>query len=182
MEIEIQSKTNNSLFNRTEVYFIIHHEGESTPKRDLIKSELAGKLNAKKENIMINFMKSSFGTTTTEGYAKVYNSLKEAKEREKDHILVRNGALVKEKKPVKEEKPKPPAEKPTEGDQKPQEETVEKPGEEKKEESIEKSANKEKIGEEKSEPASEEKSEEKKVDENSEKSDSKDKSDEEKKE
>ncbi len=162
MEIEIQSKTNNPLFNRTEVHFIIHHEGESTPKRDLIKSELAGKLNAKKEHIMINFMKSSFGTTTTEGYAKVYNSLKEAKTREKDHILVRNGAIVKEKKIVKEEKPKPPAEK---------------PAEEKKEEPVE-----EPTGEEKSEPASEEKPEEKKVDEDSEKSDSKEKPDEEKKE
>lgn len=175
MEIEIQSKTNNPLLNRTEVNFIIHHEGESTPKRDLIKSELAGKLNAKKENIMINFMKSSFGSTTTEGYAKVYNSLKEAKAREKDYILVRNGALVKEKKPVKEEKPK-------EGDQKPPEETTEEPGEETKEEPPEKPVEEEKIKKDKSEPTSEEKPDEKKVDEDSEKSNNKEKPGEEKKE
>jgi small subunit ribosomal protein S24e len=127
MKIEIQLKTNNPLFKRTEVHFIIHHDGESVPKRDFIKSELAGILNAKKENIMINYMKSSFGTATTKGYAKVYTSLKDAKAYEKDHILVRNGAVEKVKKPAKEEKP-------SEEPQKPTEAAGEKPVEEKKEE------------------------------------------------
>ena len=134
MKIEIQLKTNNPLFKRTEVHFIIHHDGESVPKRDFIKSELAGKLNAKKENIMINYMKSSFGTAITKGYAKVYTSLKDAKAFEKDHILVRNGAVEKEKKPVKEEKPKPSEEKPSKEPQKPTEVAGEKPVEEEKEE------------------------------------------------
>jgi small subunit ribosomal protein S24e len=133
MEIEIQSKTNNPLFKRTEVHFIIHHDGEGVPKRDFIKSELAGKLNAKKENIMINYMKSSFGTAITKGYAKVYTSLKDAKAYEKNHILIRNKAVEKEKKTAKEE-PKPSEEKPTKEPQKPTEDTGEKPGEEKKEE------------------------------------------------
>ena len=78
MEIEIQSKTNNPLLNRTEVHFVIHHKGEGTPKRELIRSELAEKLNVKKENIMVNFMKSSFGSTETLGYARVYKSVEKA--------------------------------------------------------------------------------------------------------
>jgi small subunit ribosomal protein S24e len=163
MEIEIQSKTNNPLLNRTEVHFIIHHEGESTPKRELIRGELAEKLNVKKENIMINYMKSSFGTTDTLGYAKVYKSLKEVKAGEREYILIRNNILVKEKKPAKEEKKKPvepSEEKPEEGAEKPaeettvkaeegkDEETAEKP-DEKKEESTEKPTSEEKINEEK---------------------------------
>jgi len=164
MEIEIQSKSNNPLLNRTEVHFIIRHEGESTPKREFIRGELAEKLNVKKENIMINYMKSSFGTTDTLGYAKVYKSLKEVKAGERDYILIRNNALVKEKKPAKEEKKKPvepSEEKPEEGAEKPAEETTVKP-DEKKEESTEKPASEEKITEEEPERQSEEKSDEEK--------------------
>ena len=141
MEIEIQSKTKNPLLNRTEVHFIIHHEGESTPKREPIRGELAEKLNVKKENIMINYMKSSFGTTDTLGYAKVYKSLKEVKPGEREYILIRNNVLVKEKKPAKEEKKKPvepSEEKPEEGAEKPEETTVVKPEEGKDEENAEK--------------------------------------------
>ncbi len=41
MEIEIQSKNDNLFLARTEVRFIIRHEGEGTPKRELVRSELA---------------------------------------------------------------------------------------------------------------------------------------------
>ena len=166
MEIEIQSKTNNPLLNRTEVHFIIHHEGESTPKRELIRGELAEKLNVKKENIMINYMKSSFGTTDTLGYAKVYKSLKEVKAGEREYILIRNNVLVKEKKSAKEEKKKPvepPEEKPEEGEKKPAEEATVKPDEGKDEETAKKPDEKEEEPTEK--PASEEKINEEKPDE-----------------
>lgn len=184
MEIEIQSKINNSLLNRTEVHFIIHHEGESTPKRELIRGELAEKLNVKKENIMINYMKSSFGTTDALGYAKVYKTLKEAKTGERDYILVRNNALVKEKKTAKEKEKKPvepSKEKPEEGAEKTTEEPTVKPDEEK-EESTEKTTSKEKIIEEKTERQSEEKPDEKKSEEGVEKTEGEEKPDEEKKE
>ena len=172
MEIEIRSKSNNPLLNRTEVHFIIRHEGESTPKREFIRGELAEKLNVKKENIMINYMKSSFGITETLGYAKVYKSLKEAKNGERDYILKRNNVVAKEKKAAKEEEKKSPVEqpeaKPKEAAEKPaeeKEETAVKPDEETKEEMTEKPASEEKITEEKPEEQSEEKSDEKKSEE-----------------
>jgi small subunit ribosomal protein S24e len=127
MEIEIQSKTNNPLLNRTEVRFIIHHKGEGSPKRDLIKGELAEKLKVKKENVMVNYMKSSFGSTETFGYAKVFTSVEKAKSGEREHILVRN-AVIAAKKPVKEEK-KPPVKPEVKAETK--EEVAEKPEEEK---------------------------------------------------
>jgi small subunit ribosomal protein S24e len=123
MEIEIQSKTDNLLLGRTEVRFVILHEGEGTPKRELVRSELAEKLSAKKEAVMIDSMHSSFGARKTIGYAKIYKSIEEAKAGEADPILKRNGLGTK-KKPKKEkakegeEKKEAPKEKPQKPEQK----------------------------------------------------------------
>jgi len=132
MEIEIQSKTDNLLLGRTEVHFVILHEGEGTPKRDLVRSELAEKLNAKKETIMVDFMRSSFGARKTVGYAKIYKSIEDTKAGEADPILKRNGLGTK-KKPKKEgeEKKEAPKEKPKKTEPKAQ--PAEKPAETKKE-------------------------------------------------
>jgi len=136
MEIEIQSKTDNTLLGRTEVHFIILHEGEGSPKRDLVRTELAEKLNAKKETVMIDFMRSSFGIRKTVGYAKIYKSIEDAKAGEADPILKRNGlgTKKKQKKEAKkegDEKKEAPKEKPQNAEPKAQ--TVEKPVETKKE-------------------------------------------------
>ncbi len=109
MEIEIQSKIDNVLLGRTEVRFVIFHEGEGTPKRELVRSELAEKLNAKKESIMVDAMHSSFGSRKTIGYAKIYKSIEDAKAREADPILKRNNLGTKKK--AKKEASKPETEK-----------------------------------------------------------------------
>jgi len=102
MEIEIDSKKNNPLFDRTEVHFTIQHEGEKTPNREIIRSELAEKLNAKKENIIINDIQSSSGIQKSIGYAKIYSSVKKAEEMERKHILKRNKISGKKEKKVGE--------------------------------------------------------------------------------
>ena len=136
MEIEIQSKNDNVLLGRTEVRFVIVHEGEGTPKRDLVRSELAEKLNVKKETIMLDFMHAHFGTRKTVGYAKIYKSVEDAKAGEADYILKRNGLGTK-KKPKKDAKKEGEAQKeaPKEKPQKaePKEKPVEKSAEVKKE-------------------------------------------------
>lgn len=126
MEIDIQSKTNNPLLKRTEVHFILQHDEEGTPKRELVRSELAEKLKVKKENIMINYMKASFGKTETLGYARIYKSVDEAKARERDYILIRNKVIAAEKKKPKEEPTKQPPTKPEQADKKPVEEKTDK--------------------------------------------------------
>lgn len=95
MEIEIESKRNNPLLNRTEIHFTIKHIGEKTPNRELIRTELAEKLNAKKDNVIVNIINSGFGTQETTGYAKIYLSQKQSMDLEKDHILIRNKLLKK---------------------------------------------------------------------------------------
>ncbi len=103
MEIELDSKKNNPLLKRTEVYFTVKHEGEKTPNREIIRSELADKLNSKKENVIINILKSSFGKHETTGYAKIYSSIESIKGLERNYILKRNkiGETKKDKKEAK---------------------------------------------------------------------------------
>ena len=104
MEVQIDSKRNNPLLSRTEVHFTVKHEGEKTPNREIVRSELAEKLNAKKENIVVNFISPGFGTNETTGYAKVYSSVQKAKDFERNHMLTRN-KLIQTKKGEKKEKP-----------------------------------------------------------------------------
>ena len=126
MEIEINEKKNNPLFNRTEVYFTIIHEGEGTPNREIIRTEIADKLNVNKENIIINNIHSSFGVQKSKGYAKVYSTPKKAESLERKYILKRNQLGGKESK--KDEKK----------DQPSKEETKDAENLEKKEEKVEK--------------------------------------------
>ena len=103
MEIEIDSKKNNPLLKRTEVYFTVKQTGEGTPNREIIRSELADKLNSKKENVVVNIIKPGFGIQETTGYAKVYSSPESLKGLEREHILKRNklGETKKDKKEAK---------------------------------------------------------------------------------
>jgi len=112
MEIEIDSKKNNPLLNRTEIYFTIKHLGEKTPNREIIRAELADKLNMKKEEVIVDSVHTTFGIQEITGYAKVYSSHDKLKGLEREHILVRN-KLMQAKKKEKEEKVK--AAKPAEG-------------------------------------------------------------------
>ncbi len=117
--MEIDSKKNNPLFDRTEVHFTIQHEGEKTPNREIIRSELAEKLNAKKENIIINDIQSSSGIQKSTGYAKIYSSVKKAEEMERKHILKRN--KISGKKEKKEGEKAETAEEPPKEEEKPAE-------------------------------------------------------------
>lgn len=118
MEIEIDSKKNNPLINRTEVRFTIFHKGESTPNREIVRSELAEKLNVKKEDVVVDNIHTSFGVQQIKGYAKIYNTVENAKGWERRHILERNKLIEKkskkegEKKAAEKPEGKPAAEKP----------------------------------------------------------------------
>lgn len=117
MEIEITSKVNNVMLDRTEIKFTVTHTGEATPSRDIIRNELAEKLNVKKEEVIVKTVTPSFGNNKMKGYAKVYSSLDKAKGLEPDYVLVRNKLMEKKTKEKKAaaEKPaqiKPPKEAP----------------------------------------------------------------------
>ncbi len=107
MEIEIESKRNNPLLNRTEIYFTIKHEGEGTPNREIIRSEIAEKLNVDKDKVIVNTVQSSFGSQEISGYAKIYPSIEKSKGIERDFLLKRN-KIIEDKGKKKGEKAKEP--------------------------------------------------------------------------
>jgi small subunit ribosomal protein S24e len=101
MEIEIVSKKENELLDRTEVKFKASHAKEGTPQREAVREKLAAMLKATKERVIVDAMESEFGKMETIGYAKIYRSKDSAMKYERKHVLVRNKLkerVAKEKK------------------------------------------------------------------------------------
>ncbi len=107
MELEIVGKRENALLKRTEVRFRVAHPGEQTPKRGDLRQELAKALHATRDIVVVDFVRSEFGRSGSQGYAKVYKSKEDALHTERKHILVRNGLVAAEVKEKKEAPPKP---------------------------------------------------------------------------
>ena len=106
MELEIIEKRENPLLNRTEVKFRVKHQGEKTPERELVKSDLAEMLKVNKSVVIIDYIRPSFGMAISSGYAKIYKSIEDAKKIEPSYIIKRNklGEVKEEKtEEVKEE-------------------------------------------------------------------------------
>lgn len=90
MEVEIVSKNENQLLERTEVKFKATHLKEGTPQRDAVRDKIASLLKVPKERVVVDSMNSEFGRMETFGYAKAYKSKEAALKFEREHILVRN--------------------------------------------------------------------------------------------
>ena len=103
MEVEIVSKKENVLLDRTEIKFKVVHPKEGTPKREDVRDKLSSAVKAPKERVIVDAMDSEFGRTITVGYAKVYKTKEAAVKYEREQILVRN--KLKEKKAKAEKKP-----------------------------------------------------------------------------
>jgi len=108
MELEILTRRDNPLLKRTEVRFRVAHPKEGSPKREALREQLAKTLNATRDIVVVDFARSEFGRSTSQGYAKVYKSKEDALHTERKHILVRNGLLAAEVKEAKVRAAKPP--------------------------------------------------------------------------
>ncbi|MDD2666826.1 MAG: hypothetical protein PHD13_05385 [Methanocellales archaeon] len=96
MNSEVIEKRLNPLLKRLEITFKVDHEG-ATPSREEIRNNLAAMLNAKKELVIIERMRSEYGKRETRGYAKIYNSEKDLRDIEQAHIIQRNVIKAEEK-------------------------------------------------------------------------------------
>jgi small subunit ribosomal protein S24e len=127
MEIEVVSKKENVLLDRTEVKFKAMHPKEGTPQREAVREKISAMLKAPKERVIVDSMDSEFGKTETVGYAKVYKTKEAAMKYEREEILVRN--KLKEKVKVEKKKaagPPPKAPKQAAAPEKPAEKPAEK--------------------------------------------------------
>ncbi len=145
MEVEVVSKKENVLLDRTEVKFKAMHPKEGTPQREAVRDKISAMLKAPKERVIVDAMDSEFGKTETFGYAKVYKTKEAAMKYEREEILVRN--KLKEKVKVEKKKaagPPPkaprPAAAPEKAAEKPAEKHPEKPAEKHAEKAPEKKA------------------------------------------
>ena len=76
MELEITENNDNPLLNRQEVQIIIKHENDATPNRNQVIKNLSEKLKAKKELIIIDYLKNKYVYESTRVFA-VNHVLKE---------------------------------------------------------------------------------------------------------
>ncbi len=96
MEIEIITKTENPVLDRTEVDFECIYQGEATPKILEIKSKLVAILDADKNLVIIDNIQPSYGEGKGKGYAKIYNSEDSLNKIETKHIIEKNQEIVEE--------------------------------------------------------------------------------------
>jgi ribosomal protein S24E len=96
--LDVDSKKQNKLMERTEVKFKVTHDGESTPARDAIRTALASALGVQKDRVIVSSMTTEYGIGDTYGAAKVYDTVEAAKKNEQHHLLIRNGLAQKEEK------------------------------------------------------------------------------------
>lgn len=101
MKVEIQSKKENVLQERTEVQFKVDHDGEPTPTRDALRSKLAEIMNVQKERVVIDHLDTEYGKGASAGYAKAYASVEAVKSRESKHQQIRHGLIEKPKREKK---------------------------------------------------------------------------------
>ena len=97
MEIEIVSKKENELLDRTEVNFKAMHPMEGTPQREAVREKLATMMKATRDRVIVDSMDSEFGKMETVGYAKVYKTKEAAMKFEREYVLVRNKLKEKAK-------------------------------------------------------------------------------------
>lgn len=98
MEIKINSKKENKLLERTDIYFSAEYEGTKSPGRAELRKNLAEKLSADEKLLILDNFEQKAGKSSGNGYAKLYIN-KEAMEKiERNHINNRNFPKKTEKK------------------------------------------------------------------------------------
>jgi len=96
MEIKVTEIRENKLLGRKEIYFDVIHEGEATPSRKDVKGKLVAMLDLNPETVVVQYVRSHFGSRVSKGYAKAYESRERMLYIEPEYVLVRDGIITKE--------------------------------------------------------------------------------------
>ncbi len=97
MNIQITKDEKKPLLKRRELEGKLGYE-DKTPKRLDIRKELAHKLNAKEELVVVKRVKPDYGTRSAHLEFYIYDDEKTMKDIEHEYMMVRNGAAKKEEK------------------------------------------------------------------------------------
>ena len=96
MEIKVTEMKENRLLGRKEIYFDVLHEGEPTPSREAVKGKLVAMLDLDPETVVVQYIRSYFGSHVSKGYAKAHESKARLQYIEPEYVLRRNGLIQKE--------------------------------------------------------------------------------------
>ena len=88
MDIKITSERKNPLLERREVEFVISYDKTAPPRKEVI-TKLAADMNVKDDLVVVEKMKTEFGTHIILGRAKVYGNAENLKAIEYDYIFER---------------------------------------------------------------------------------------------
>jgi ribosomal protein S24E len=97
MNIQITKDEKKPLLKRRELEGKLGYE-DKTPKRLDIRKEIAHKLNAKEELVVVKRVKPEYGTQSAHLEFYVYDDEQTMKDIEHEYMMVRNGAAKKEEK------------------------------------------------------------------------------------
>ncbi|MCK5660887.1 MAG: 30S ribosomal protein S24e [Methanosarcinales archaeon] len=89
MDIEIISKKENPLLQRTELTFTANADG-ATPTRSDVKNKLVAMLDSSQELLILDNIETRYGSTECTGYVKVYETAERAKQIEFEHVIAKN--------------------------------------------------------------------------------------------
>lgn len=104
MKIEYDNKFVNPLFNRTEINFVISHEGITPSRKEVIKS-IAEEFKASEELIILDYIRQPYGVKRCFGRAKVYKDAESIKI-EPRYLVERAGKALGKEIPKREKKKK----------------------------------------------------------------------------
>lgn len=94
MEVKIKEKKRNELLKRNEV--IAEVEEKTIPSKQQIREKIAALTNSKPEAMVIQQIKSNFGSPKAQIIARIYDTEEEMKKSERKYVRERN--FGKEKK------------------------------------------------------------------------------------
>ncbi|HLC92833.1 MAG TPA: 30S ribosomal protein S24e [archaeon] len=103
MKVDITDKRENSILQRQEITFTVKEAG-TTPSRKELREKIAALLGADEKSLVVDVLKTGYGTTQVSGKARVYKSEKELRRLETKPMVERNLGRP-EKKKAEEEMP-----------------------------------------------------------------------------
>lgn len=95
MEFDITRNTRNELLQRKEIEFTLRFDG-ATPRRSLITGKLAALLNVNEKQLVLDSLKTIFGTTEIRGSARIYDTEEQRARTERPYLMTRGIQKPKE--------------------------------------------------------------------------------------
>jgi len=90
MEIKIINRKENKLLNREEIYAIVEHPGEPTPKREDLRKKIAAMVGSNEDVTVIVKILSSYRLPVSKVWVNIYTDKDTMKKLEANYILKRN--------------------------------------------------------------------------------------------